>query len=40
MVFKVTAATLEEYFCFDPSREGELRAVDTLIRAAAPSLAP
>jgi hypothetical protein len=40
MVFKVTAATVEEYFCFDPSREGELRAVDALIRAAAPSLAP
>ena len=30
---------MEEYFRFDPAREAELRAVDALIRAAAPSLA-
>ena len=38
-LFKVTAGSVEEYFRFDPEREAELRAVDALIRAAAPSLA-
>jgi hypothetical protein len=37
-LFKVVAGSVEEYFCFDPDREEELRAVDALIRAAAPSL--
>jgi hypothetical protein len=38
-MFKVTAGSVEEYFRFDPAREHELRAVDALIRASAPSLA-
>jgi hypothetical protein len=38
-LFKVTAGSVEEYFRFDPDREDELRAIDALIRAAAPSLA-
>ncbi len=37
-MFKVTAGSVEEFFRFDPAREQDLRAVDTLIRAAAPSL--
>jgi hypothetical protein len=37
-MFKVKAGTLEEYFAFDPAREEDLRAIDELIRAAAPSL--
>lgn len=38
-LFKVTAGSVEEYFRFDPNREHELRDIDALIRAAAPSLA-
>lgn len=38
-VFNVMAGSVEEYFRFDPSREHERRAVDPLIRAAAPTLA-
>jgi len=38
-LFKVMAGSVEEYFRFDPNREDDLRAVDALIRAAAPSLA-
>lgn len=38
-LFKVAAGSVEEYFRFDPAREAELRVLDTLIRAAAPSLA-
>ena len=38
-MFKVMAGSVEEYFRFDPDREDELRAIDALIRAAAPSLA-
>lgn len=38
-LFKVVAGSVEEYFRFDPEREDELRAIDALIRAAAPSLA-
>ena len=38
-LFKVTAGSVEEYFHFDPDREDELRAIDALIRGAAPSLA-
>lgn len=37
-MFKVDAGSVEEYFRFDSVREGDLRAVDELIRAAAPSL--
>jgi hypothetical protein len=37
-MFKVKAGSLEEYFAFDPAREDDLRAIDELIRAAAPSL--
>ena len=37
-MFTVKAGTLEEYFAFDPAREEDLRAIDELIRAAAPSL--
>lgn len=37
-MFKVKAGSLEEYFRFDPAREDDLRAIDELIRAAAPSL--
>jgi hypothetical protein len=37
-LFKVVAGSVDEYFRFDPDREGELRAIDALIRAAAPSL--
>jgi hypothetical protein len=37
-MFKVKAGSLEEYFAFDPAREADLRAIDELIRAAAPSL--
>lgn len=38
-MFKVPAGSMEEYFRFDPGREDDLRAVDALIRAAAPALA-
>jgi hypothetical protein len=38
-MFKVVAGSVEEYFHFDPNREAELRAIDALIQAAAPSLA-
>jgi len=38
-LFKVAAGSVEEYFSFDPAREAELRVLDALIRAAAPSLA-
>ena len=38
-MFKVVAGSVEEYFRFDPAREAELRALDALIKAAAPSLA-
>lgn len=37
-MFKVEAGSLEEYFRFDPAREEDLRALDELIRGAAPSL--
>jgi hypothetical protein len=37
-MFKVNARSLEEYFRFDPAREKDLRALDELIRGAAPSL--
>ncbi len=37
-MFKVTAATLKEYFAFDSDREGALRSVDRLIRRNAPFL--
>src|ERR1700759_666695 len=37
-MFRVTAASVEEYFAFDPARESDLRAVDEAIRAAAPTL--
>ena len=37
-MFKVTAGSVDEYFGFDPDREDELRAIDALIQAAAPSL--
>jgi hypothetical protein len=39
VVFKVQARSVEEYFRFDPGREDDLRALDSLIRAAAPALA-
>lgn len=38
-MYKVVAGSVEEYFHFEPAREAELRAIDALIRAAAPSLA-
>lgn len=37
-MFKVEARSVEEYFRFDPAREEDLRALDELIRGAAPSL--
>jgi hypothetical protein len=37
-MFKVSAASLEEYFRFDPTREDALRELDAVIRAAAPAL--
>jgi hypothetical protein len=37
-MFKVDAGSIEEYFRFDAAREGDLRAIDELIRNAAPSL--
>lgn len=37
-MFKVVAATVEEYFRADLSRERDLRRTDVLIRAAAPGL--
>lgn len=37
-MFKVVAGSVEEHFRFDPAREGELRALDALIRPTAPSL--
>ena len=37
-MFRVTAVSVEEYFAFDPAREPDLRAVDDVIRAAAPNL--
>ena len=37
-MFKVDAASIEEYFRFDPVRERALRELDAVIRAAAPAL--
>jgi hypothetical protein len=37
-MYQVTAGSVEEFFRFDPAREDDLRALDALIRAAAPSL--
>jgi hypothetical protein len=37
-MFKVHAASVEEYFRFDPAREDALRELDAVIRAAAPAL--
>jgi hypothetical protein len=37
-MFKVSAASVEEYFRFDPARENALRELDAVIRAAAPAL--
>jgi hypothetical protein len=37
-MFKVHAASVEEYFRFDPVREQALRELDAVIRAAAPAL--
>ncbi|WP_163511708.1 DUF1801 domain-containing protein [Fodinicola acaciae] len=37
-MFKVDASTVNEYFSADPAREADLRAVDRLIRSAAPAL--
>jgi hypothetical protein len=37
-MFRVHASSIEEYFAFDPAREGDLRQVDEVIRAAAPGL--
>lgn len=37
-MFKVPAASVEEYFRFDPAREDALRELDAVIRAAAPAL--
>lgn len=37
-MFKVIASNLDGYFGFDPSREGELRTVDGIIRHGAPGL--
>ena len=37
-MFKVHAASVDEYFRFDPAREGALRELDAVIRAAAPAL--
>lgn len=37
-MFKVQANTLEEYFNADQARQGDLRALDTLIRETVPSL--
>ncbi|MEU7144256.1 hypothetical protein ABZ942_32765 [Nocardia sp. NPDC046473] len=38
-MFRVAAASIEEYFGFDPAREADLRRTDESIRAAAPTLA-
>ena len=37
-MFMVNAGSREVYFAFDPAREDDLRAIDELIRGAAPSL--
>jgi len=37
-MFKVDAASVDEYLRFDPAREQDMRALDVLIRAAAPTL--
>ncbi|WP_433654051.1 hypothetical protein ACQPW1_25630 [Nocardia sp. CA-128927] len=37
-MFRVAAASVDEYFAFDPAREVDLRRTDELIRAAAPTL--
>ncbi len=37
-MFKVQAGSVEEYLRFDPAREDDLRALDELIRHAAPGL--
>ncbi|TWS98308.1 DUF1801 domain-containing protein [Reyranella sp. CPCC 100927] len=37
-MFKVTASSIDGYFAFDPAREAELRAIDRMIRHAAPTL--
>jgi hypothetical protein len=37
-MFKVCAGSVEEYFRFDPAREGALRELDAVIRTAAPGL--
>ncbi len=38
-MYRVQATSLAEYFASDPERRNDLRAVDTAIRRAAPSLA-
>jgi 3'-phosphoadenosine 5'-phosphosulfate (PAPS) 3'-phosphatase len=37
-MFTVNAASVDEYLRFDPARERDMRALDALIRAAAPTL--
>ncbi len=37
-MFKVHATSVDEYLSFDPAREQDLRALDLLIRTAAPAL--
>lgn len=37
-MFKVQAGSVDEYFAADPAREADLRAIDEVVRAAAPSL--
>ncbi|MFD6163347.1 hypothetical protein ACFWF7_40470 [Nocardia sp. NPDC060256] len=37
-MFRVAAASIDEYFEFDPAREADLRRIDESIRAAAPTL--
>ena len=37
-MFKVDASSVDEYLRFDPARERDMRALDALIRAAAPTL--
>ena len=37
-MFKVDAASVDEYLRFDPARERDMRALDALIRTAAPTL--
>ncbi|WP_344425677.1 DUF1801 domain-containing protein [Amycolatopsis minnesotensis] len=37
-MYHVEASSLAEYFAYDPAREHDLRAVDEVVRAAAPGL--